>query len=78
MKPKEFVSKTLPREVIVKIENVDRTFFLSVWRHSTSTYFYSVSIGGMANIDIAYLTWDCVRDDGGWSMSVSSSLRKLE
>lgn len=64
MKPKEFVPKTLSREVITKIENVDRTLFTRLEIFYIDLFLFSFYTGGMANIDVAYLTWDCVDDNG--------------
>ncbi len=64
MKPKEFAPKTLPREVITKIENVDRTLFTRLQIFHIDLFLFSYYTGGMANIDVAYLTWDCVDKEG--------------
>lgn len=64
MKPKEFAPKTLPREVILKIENVDRTLFTRLEIFYIDLFLFSYFTGGMANIDVAFLTWDCVDDEG--------------
>ena len=59
-----FAPKTLPREVITQIENVDRTLFTRLEIFYIDLFLFSFYTGGMANIDVAYLTWDCVDDDG--------------
>lgn len=64
MKPKEFVPKTLPREIILKIENIDRSLFTRLELFYIDLFLFSYYTGGMANIDVAYLTWDCVDEEG--------------
>lgn len=64
MKAKEFVPKTLPHEVILKIENVDRSLFTRLELFYIDLFLFSYYTGGMANIDVAYLTWDCVDKEG--------------
>lgn len=64
MKKREFTPKTLPREVILKIENIDRSLFTRLEVFYIDLFLFSYYTGGMANIDVAYLTWDCVDAEG--------------
>lgn len=63
-KPKPFVPKTLPADVITKIENIDRSVFSRLELFHIDLFLFSFYTGGMANIDVAYLTKDCIDEDG--------------
>lgn len=64
MQPKTFVPKTLPKEVITKIENVDRALFSKTEQLHIDLFLFSYYTGGMASVDVSYLTWDCITPDG--------------
>lgn len=63
-KPKPFVPKTIPADVITKIENIDRSVFSRLELFHIDLFLFSFYTGGMANIDVAYLTKDCIDEDG--------------
>lgn len=63
-KPKPFVPKTLPADVITKIEHIDRSIFSRLELFHIDLFLFSFYTGGMANIDVAYLTKDCIDQDG--------------
>lgn len=63
MKPKQFVPRTLPLEVFAKIENIDRSLFTGLEQFYIDLFLFSYYTGGMASIDVAYLTWDCIKDN---------------
>jgi integrase len=62
-KNKKITPKTLPISVIKKIENIDRTLFSRIENFYIDLFLFSYYTGGMANIDVAYLTWDCIKDN---------------
>jgi hypothetical protein len=64
MKPKKFEPKTIPLDVIRKIENVDRTLFSRIEQFHIDLFLFSFYTGGMANVDVCFLTWDCIDKDG--------------
>ena len=63
-KAKPFVPKTLPADIITKIENIDRSLFSRLELFHIDLFLFSYYTGGMANIDVAYLTKDCIDQDG--------------
>ena len=63
-KSKKFEPKTIPRVVMAKIANIDRTLLTRVEKFYLDLFLFSYYTGGMAGKDIAYLTWDCVDKDG--------------
>lgn len=64
MKDKELKPKTLSRVVMAKIENIDRTLFSRIENFYLDLYLFSYYTGGIASVDIAYLTWDCIDEEG--------------
>lgn len=54
--------KTLPPVVLAKIENIDRSLFSKLENFYIDLFLFSYYTGGMANVDVAYLTWDCIKD----------------
>ena len=62
-KNKKITPKTLPIMVIKKIENIDRSLFSSKENLYIDLFLFSYYTGGMANIDVAYLTWDSIKDN---------------
>ncbi len=63
-KSKDFKPKTLSRATMAKIENIDRTLFSRTENFYLDLYLFSYYTGGIASVDIAYLTWDCVDEEG--------------
>jgi integrase len=55
--------KTIPYEYIKKIEDIDRTLFSKNQQLHIDAFLFSFYSGGMANIDITYLTWGCIQGD---------------
>lgn len=55
--------KTLPPVVLAKIENIDRSLFSKLENFYIDLFLFSYYTGGKANVDVAYLTWDCIKDD---------------
>ena len=64
MKSKDLKPKTLSRAVMSKIENIDRTLLSRTENFYLDLYLFSYYTGGIASVDIAYLTWDCVDEEG--------------
>ena len=62
-KNKKITPKTLPIMVIKKIENIDRSLFSPKENLYIDLFLFSYYTGGMANIDVAYLTWDSIKDN---------------
>lgn len=62
-KNKKITPKTLPIAVIKKIEDIDRSLFSKKENLYIDLFLFSYYTGGMANIDVAYLTWDCIEND---------------
>lgn len=60
MKPKKFEPKTIPLEVIRKIENIDRSLFSRLEQFHIDLFLFSFYTGGMANVDVCLLTWNCI------------------
>lgn len=62
-KRKENPPQTIPYEVITRIEEMDKTVFSSKEIFWIDMFLFSFYTGGMASIDVCYLTWDCIVDD---------------
>lgn len=62
VKNKNASPKTLPPVVMTKIENIDRSLFTKLENFYIDLFLFSYYTGGMANVDVAYLTWDCIKD----------------
>ena len=56
-------SKAVSDTTIAKIENIDRTLFTKKEQMYLDLFLFSYYTGGMANIDVCYLTWDSVQED---------------
>lgn len=63
-KRKPSVPKTIPADVFTKIENIDRSIFSRLELFHIDLFLFSYYTGGMANIDVAYLTKNCIDEDG--------------
>jgi len=61
MKYGEFEPKTIPYEIIRKIENIDRCKFSNLECFHIDLFLFSFYAGGMANIDVAYLKHNCIK-----------------
>ena len=59
----ETTSKAVADTTIAKIENIDRTLFTKKEKMYLDLFLFSYYTGGMANIDVCYLTWDSVQED---------------
>ena len=64
MKPKDFKPKTIPRAIMSKIEGIDRSRFSRTENFHLDLFLFSYYTGGMAGVDVCYLTWDCIDEDG--------------
>ena len=60
-KPKVFDPKTIPMDVIEKIKNIDRSLFSKLEHFYIDLFLFSYYTG-MANVDVCYLTADCIID----------------
>lgn len=56
-------SKAVADTTIAKIENIDRTLFTKKEQMYLDLFLFSYYSGGMANIDVCYLTWDSIQED---------------
>ena len=59
----ETTSRAVPETVIAKIANVDRTLFTKKEQLHLDLFLFSYYTGGMANVDVCHLTWDCIKED---------------
>ena len=64
MKSKDLKPKTLSRATMSKIENIDRALFSRTENFYLDLFLFSYYTGGIASVDMAHLTWDCVDDEG--------------
>lgn len=55
--------KTIPFEVFQRIENIDRDYFTEEEQFHLDLFLFSFYAGGMGDMDVCYLTWDCIADD---------------
>lgn len=58
----ETTSKAVSAQHIYKIENIDRSLFSEKEQLHLDLFLFSYYAGGMANVDVCNLTWDCIRD----------------
>lgn len=63
MKTGKFVPKTIPYIVIQQIENIDKSLLTKHEQFHIDLFLFSFYAGGMANIDVAYLNKDCIKED---------------
>ncbi|MFI3264707.1 MAG: tyrosine-type recombinase/integrase [Rikenellaceae bacterium] len=61
---KKFEPKTIPRDVMSKIENFDRGLLNQAEKFYLDLFLFSYYAGGMGGKDVAYLTWSCIDKDG--------------
>ena len=64
MKDKEHKPKTLSRTVMAKVKNIDRSLLTRVEKFYLDLFLFSYYTGGMASVDVCFLTWDCIDKDG--------------
>lgn len=58
----ETTSKAVSTLTICKIENIDRSLFSAKELLHLDLFLFSYYAGGMANVDVCNLTWDCIKD----------------
>lgn len=58
MKHSKFIPKTIPHEIMLKIERLDRSQFSRVENFHLDLFLFSYYSGGMANTDVAHLKWN--------------------
>lgn len=58
----ETTSKAISTANIYKIETIDRALFSKKEQLNLDLFLFSYYSGGMANVDVCNLTWDCVQD----------------
>ncbi|MFV0329253.1 MAG: phage integrase SAM-like domain-containing protein [Dysgonomonas sp.] len=63
MKQTKFEPKTIPFEIIQKIESIDRSKFTKVENTHIDIFLFCFYAGGMANIDAAHLIYNCIIDN---------------
>lgn len=49
--------------VLEKLEAVDRSLFSQKEQLHLDLFLFSYYTGGMANVDVCHLTWDCIKED---------------
>ncbi|GAB6011184.1 site-specific integrase [Viscerimonas tarda] len=59
---KNTTPKTIPYEIISKIEDMDKSCFSRLERFHIDLFLFCFYAGGMANVDACYLTWNCIQD----------------
>lgn len=62
-KAKENPPQTIPYNVITRIEEMDKSIFSHKEKFWIDLFLFSFYSGGMASIDLSYLTWDCIVND---------------
>lgn len=62
-KRKENPPQAIPYEIITQIEEMDKTQFSKKEIFWIDLFLFSFYAGGMASIDVCYLTWNCIVDD---------------
>lgn len=62
MKHGKFIPKTIFHEIMLKIEKLDRSKFSKIENFHIDLFLFSYYSGGMANIDVANLRWNCIVD----------------
>ncbi|MFI3294050.1 MAG: phage integrase SAM-like domain-containing protein [Rikenellaceae bacterium] len=63
MKSTQFNPRTIPLDVVEKIKNIDRSLFTRLEKFHIDLFLFTYYTG-MANVDVCYLTWDCIDDEG--------------
>ena len=59
----ETTSRAVSAKTISLLENIDRSLFSAKEQLHLDLFLFSYYTGGMANIDVCNLTWDCVKED---------------
>lgn len=59
----ETTSRAVSAKTIALLENVDRSLFSAKEQLHLDLFLFSYYTGGMANVDVCNLTWDCVHED---------------
>lgn len=62
-KRKENPPQTIPYGIITQIEDMDRSLFSYKENFWIDLFLFSFYSGGMASVDVCYLTWDCIVDN---------------
>ncbi|MDR2001937.1 MAG: site-specific integrase [Prevotella sp.] len=63
MKHTKFIPKSIPHNVILQIEKLDRKLFSKTEEFHLDLFLFSFYAGGMCNIDIAYLSWGSIKPE---------------
>ncbi|MDR3059203.1 MAG: site-specific integrase [Prevotella sp.] len=61
MKHRKFVPKSIPHNVILQIEKMDKSHLSRLELFHLELFLFSFYAGGMCNIDVAYLNWDSIK-----------------
>ena len=64
IKWKETISKAVSHKVINKIELMDRKLLNEIENLHLDLFLFSYYAGGMASVDVCFLTWGCIDKDG--------------
>lgn len=59
----ETTSRAVSAKTISLLENIDRSLFSAKEQLHLDLFLFSYYTGGMANVDVCNLTWDCVQED---------------
>ena len=59
----ETTSKAISAKSMNKIAAIDRTLLTKREQLHLDLFLFSYYTGGMANVDVCNLTWDCIQDD---------------
>ena len=59
----ETTSRAVSAKTICLLENIDRSLFSAKEQLHLDLFLFSYYTGGMANVDVCNLTWDCVQED---------------
>ncbi|PXV63766.1 phage integrase family protein [Dysgonomonas alginatilytica] len=62
IKRKETPPQTISYEIITRIEEMDKSQFSNKEKYWIDLFLFSFYAGGMASVDVCYLTWDCIVD----------------
>lgn len=62
MRHQQYVPRTIPYEVFQQIEDIDRSLFSEKENFHIDLFLMSFYCGGIAPIDLCYLTWHCIND----------------
>lgn len=59
----ETTSRAVSAKTIALLENIDRSLFSAKEQLHLDLFLFSYYTGGMANVDVCNLNWDCVQED---------------